>query len=254
MRAPGGLLEGKVALVTGASQGIGEATAAYFADAGASVVLAARSGDLLAELATRIEKDGGAAVPVVTDVTDEAAVAHAVETAVSRFGRLDLAINNAGMNPSGPMAVEDYPMAEFRAIVDVKVMGTAYGLKHEIAAMKESGGGAIVNQTSTVALRGAGGLYPAASASQAAIIGLTKAAAGSAAQFGIRVNALAIGAIATGWMADATEEQRVAMGASVPLGRVGEGLDVAAQAAWLCSDHCGWTTGVVIPIDGGASA
>lgn len=252
MTPPTGLLKGKVALITGASDGIGAAAAAYFAEAGASVVLAARRGDRLAEVAGRIEKDGGAAVPVEVDVTDEAAVARAVEVAVDRFGRLDVALNNAGMNPSGPMAIDDYPMDEFRAIVDVKVMGTAHALKHEIAAMKQTGGGAIVNQTSVIGYRGRGP-YPAAAASQAAIIGLTKTAAAGAAPFGIRVNALAIGGVATTWMADMTEEQLAAAGRGVPLGRLGQGVDVAAQAAWLCSDHCNWTTGVILPIDGGSS-
>ncbi|MGE0706160.1 MAG: SDR family NAD(P)-dependent oxidoreductase [Vicinamibacterales bacterium] len=249
---PGGLLAGKVAIITGASAGIGAAAAEYFAKAGASVVLAARRGDLLAELAKRIEKDGGTALPVEVDVTDERSVARLVERTVERFGRLDAAVNNAGMNPSAPMSIDVYPMDEFRRIVDVKLMGTAFGVKYEMEAMKLTGAGAIVNHSSVVAFRGGGGLYPAASATQAAVVGLTKSAAAAGAPFGIRVNALAIGAIDTGWSHKLSDEQRRERGEKVPLGRMGTGSEVAAQAAWLCSDQCGWTTGIVVPIEGGA--
>lgn len=254
VKPPAGLLEGKVAIITGASRGIGEAAAEYFAQAGAAVVLAARRMEALAAVAERIEKDGGTAFPVEVDVTDEASVARLVSRTVEHFGRLDVALNNAGMNPSAPMPIDVYPMEELRQIVDVKVMGTAYALKHEIAAMKATGGGAIVNQTSVVAFRGTDGLFPAASASQAAIVGLTKAAAAACAPFGIRVNALAIGAVDTGWLHELSEEERAARAARIPLGRLGVGADVAAQAAWLCSDHCAWTSGAVVPIDGGALA
>jgi len=251
---PLGLLAGKVAVVTGASMGIGEASAEYFAAAGASVVLAARSADRVAAAAERIQQAGGTAMCVATDVTDEASVERLVARAVERFGRLDIALNNAGMNPSGPAKIEDYPMEEFRRIVDVKVMGVAYCLKHEINAMKQSGGGAIVNQSSVVGLQGRGGTYPAASASQAAVIGLTKAAASGCAVLRIRVNALAIGAVDTGWMTSMDAAGKAAMAANVPIGRVGEGIDIAAQAAWLLSDHSSWVTGAVLAVDGGSLA
>jgi NAD(P)-dependent dehydrogenase (short-subunit alcohol dehydrogenase family) len=252
---PRGLLAGKVAIITGASMGIGEAAAQYFAAAGASVVLAARNTDRMAAIADRIQQDGGSSTMcVAADVTKEESVERLVATAVQRFGRLDIALNNAGMNPSGPIKIEDYPMEEFRQIVDVKVMGVAYCLKHEIKAMRQSGGGAIVNQSSVVGLEGGGGLYPAASASQAAVIGLTKAAASGCAALRIRVNALAIGAVDTGWMVSMDEASKAAMAARVPIGRVGVGSDVAAQAAWLLSDHCSWITGSVLAVDGGSLA
>lgn len=251
---PAGLLEGKIAIITGASAGIGEAAAEYFAKAGASVVLAARRRDALASVAERIVKRGGTALPVEVDVTDERSVARLIEHTVQHFGRLDVALNNAGMNPSGAMPIEQYPMDEFRQILDVKVMGTAYALKYEIEAMKANGRGAIVNQTSIVAFRALEGLFPAAAASQAAIVGLTRAAAAGCARLGIRVNALAIGGVATGWISGLDEEQRAEHAARVPLQRLGEGVDVAAQAAWLCSDHSSWMTGAIVPIDGGAMA
>jgi NAD(P)-dependent dehydrogenase (short-subunit alcohol dehydrogenase family) len=251
---PDGLLAGKVAIITGASMGIGEAAADYFAAAGAVVVLAARGVDRIASVAERIQQRGGTAAAIATDVTDEQSVERLVAQTVDRFGRLDIALNNAGMNPSGPMSIDDYPMEEFRRIVDVKVMGVANCLKHEIIAMKRGGGGAIVNQSSVVGLRGSGGLYPAASASQAAVVGLTKAAASGCAALGIRVNALAIGAVDTGWMTSLDDASKAAMAAHVPIGRVGQGIDVAAQAAWLLSDHCAWVTGAVLAVDGGTLA
>lgn len=252
--APHGLLAEKVAVVTGASMGIGEASARYFASAGASVMLAARDAGRIAALAESIRQDGGTAESVATDVTNEEGVVLLIARTVERFGQLDIALNNAGMNPSGPARIEDYPMEEFRQILDVKVMGVAYCLKHEINAMKLAGGGAIVNQSSVVGLQGGGGTYPAASASQAAVIGLTKAAASSCASLGIRVNALAIGAVDTGWMLSMDNAGKATMAAHIPLGRVGRGVDVAAQAAWLLSDHSSWVTGAVLPVDGGSLA
>jgi A-factor type gamma-butyrolactone 1'-reductase (1S-forming) len=251
---PQGLLAGKVAIITGASMGIGEASAEYFAAAGATVVLAARSVDRIAAVADRIEQAGGTAMPVATDVTDDASVEQLVAQTVERFGRLDIALNNAGMNPSGPMKIEDYPIDEFRQIVEVKVMGVASCLKHEINAMKQTGGGAIVNQSSVVAFQGVGGVYPAASASQAAVVALTKSAAAGCGVHRIRVNTLAIGGVDTGWMVSLDDEAKAAMGANVPIGRVGEGVDIAAQAAWLLSDHSSWVTGAVLAVDGGSLA
>jgi NAD(P)-dependent dehydrogenase (short-subunit alcohol dehydrogenase family) len=252
--APPGLLAGKVAIVTGASEGIGKGAAEYFAAAGASVVLAARRADRLDALVDGIREAGGTAMSVTTDVTEEESVERLIAQTVERFGRLDVALNNAGMNPSGSFSVEDYPMEEFRQIVDVKVMGVAYCLKYEINAMKRTGGGAIVNQSSTIGIRGGDGLHPAASASQAAVVGLTKSAALGAAALRIRVNALAIGAVDTGWMMSLDDQGKAAVAAHVPIGRVGQAMDVAAQAAWLLSDHSSWITGAVLAVDGGSLA
>jgi NAD(P)-dependent dehydrogenase (short-subunit alcohol dehydrogenase family) len=250
--APAGLLAGKVAIVTGASMGIGEACAEYFAAAGASVVLAARSTAAIETIAARITSSGGIAACVATDVTDEESVAHLVATTIERFGRLDCAVNNAGMNPNTFTSIDEYPMDEFRAICDVKIYGVAYCVKHEIAAMKAAGrGGSIVNHSSLVAIEGTTGIYPAASASQAAVIGLTKAAAVSAAPFGIRVNALAIGAVATGTLGAMSKDEQAKYAANVPLGRMGTGADVAGAAAYLCSDMSTWITGVLLPVEGG---
>jgi NAD(P)-dependent dehydrogenase (short-subunit alcohol dehydrogenase family) len=244
-----------VAIVTGASMGIGEATAEYFADAGAAVVLAARSTDRIQAVADRIMARGGTALCVGTDVTDEASVERLVGRTVDQLGRLDIAVNNAGMNPSGQHKIEDYEMEEFRQIVDVKVFGIAYCLKHQIRAMRAAGnGGAIVNQSSVVGVSGHGGLYPAASASQAAVIGLTRSAAAGSAGDRIRVNALAIGAVDTGFLGALPREQLEAFAAQVPLRRIGEGADIAAAAAWLCSDHSSWITGALLAVDGGSLA
>ena len=254
-----GLLDGKVAIVTGASMGIGEAVAQFFAAAGARVALAARSEAAIGELAERIRRAGRDAIAIPTDVTNEASVQELVAKTVERFGQLDCAVNNAGMNPSFFGPIEEYPMDEFRAICDVKVYGVAYCVKHEIAAMKAAGrGGSIVNHSSIVGLRGnvAGerGIYPAASMSQAAVVGLTMAAAASSAQFKIRVNALAIGAVATGHLGSLPAEERARYDEHVPLGRLAGGEDVAAACAYFCSDLSSWVTGTLVPIDGGQLA
>jgi len=232
--------------------GIGEATAEYFAAAGASVVLAARSASAIEAIAARIAQSGGTAICIPTDVTDEDSVRRLVEQTVDRFGRLDCAVNNAGMNPNTFTTIDEYPMDEFRSICDVKVYGVACCLKHEIAAMKAAGThGSIVNQSSVVGVQGSSGTYPAASASQAAVIGITKAAAAGAAPFGIRVNALAIGAVATGTIGALSPEEQAQYAAHVPLGRLGTGDDIAAAAAYLCSDMASWVTGALLPVEGG---
>jgi len=251
--APASLLDGKVAIVTGASMGIGQATAIYFAAAGAHVALAARSATAIEEIAESIARSGGTAVAIATDVTNEDSVAELVAKTVERFGQLDCAVNNAGMNPTHFGAIEEYPMEEFRAICEVKVYGVAYCLKHEIAAMKAAGrGGSIVNHSSIVGIRGHGGIYPAASASQAAVIGMTLSSAASCAQHRIRVNALAIGAVATGHLGSMTAQEQAPILAGVPLGRLATGEDVAAACAYFCSDQSTWITGALLPVEGGA--
>lgn len=246
-------MTGKVALVTGAASGLGQATALAFAEHGASVVLADLDGPGGPETVARIEQDGGSATFVACDVTDEAQVKAAVQTAVSTYGGLDYAYNNAGIEghqlPTHEMSDE-----EFRRVVDVNLMGVFYGIKHEVPAMLQRGGGTIVNTSSTAGLRGYALLGPYV-ASKHAVAGLTKAAALEYATQGIRVLSVHPAAIETPMIARAMEENPAladAMESMHPVGRVGQPREIADVVLFLCSDGASFMTGTQVVVDGGA--
>src|SRR6266702_3634427 len=220
-------LEGKVALITGASQGIGAATAHLFVQAGAAVVLASRSEEELAHHVEAIKADGGEAI----------------------------AVNNAGMG-GGNMPLVEVSEELFDRVIATNLKGVFLGMKYEIPAMLASGGGAIVNLSSTVGLVGlggpAGGIAPYI-ASKHGVVGLTKAAALEYARQRIRVNAVAPGTTLTPvnerWIADEQTRQRITAG--IPLGRLAEPYEIAEAILWLCSDAASYVTGVTLPVDGG---
>jgi NAD(P)-dependent dehydrogenase (short-subunit alcohol dehydrogenase family) len=247
-----GVLEGKVAIITGASRGIGAATAQVFARSGATVVLAARSEDSLRDLADGITSAGGRATAVPTDVTDPASVERLVARTVEAHGRLDAAFNNAGEGAlQGPLAEVD--PRDFDRVVDANLRGTFLSLRHEIAAMLESGGGSIVNMASTAGVGGWRGLG-AYVAAKHGIVGLTRSAALDYAARDIRINAVAPGPILNDRIAALTDEQRAPIAGAVPMGRIGAPEEVATVVAWLCSDASSYVTGAVVPVDGGQLA
>jgi NAD(P)-dependent dehydrogenase (short-subunit alcohol dehydrogenase family) len=239
----------RVALVTGASRGIGAAAARVFARNGYAVVLAARSEAALGALAAEIQAEGGRALAVPADVADESSVERLMQRTLEKFGRLDAAFNNAGSGaPPTPLA-EIEPHA-FEAALRVNILGTYLCMRSEIAAMRTRGRGTIVNMSSTAGLQGVAGLS-AYCAGKHAVVGLTKAAALDYAAANIRVNVVAPGPIATERIND---EQRKRIGEFVPLKRVGTPEEVAELVLWLCSDESGFITGTVVPIDGGRLA
>ena len=242
-----GLLQDKVAIVTGASRGIGAASARVFSQAGASVVLAAKSEREIDQLAREIEAQGGEAVAIETDVGDPVSVERLVQRTVDEFGTLNIAFNNAGDGhmpaPLANVAVEDFDRA-----VRVNLRGTFLCLKYEIPAMIRNGGGAIVNMSSTAGLQGVGGIAGYV-ASKHGIIGLTKTAALDYADPKVRVNAIAPGPILTERLRQVKDPTPIV--SAVPVGRIGEPIEVGYLAAWLCSDLTSYITGTVVPIDGG---
>ena len=248
----GRLLEGKITIITGASRGIGAAAARVFAAAGATVVLAARSEDDLQAVAAQIRAAGGEALPIPTDVADPDAAERLVRQTVEAFGRLDAAFNNAGEGHM-PAPLADLPLADFDTALRVNARGIFLMMKHQIPAMLAGGGGAIVNMSSTAGLSGAPGMagYTAA---KHAIVGLTKTAALDYGAQGIRINAIAPGPIFTHNLARADDAARARIGAHLPLHRLGRPEEVAAAAAWLCSEQASFITGTTIPIDGGKLA
>jgi NAD(P)-dependent dehydrogenase (short-subunit alcohol dehydrogenase family) len=247
--SPTPLLEGKVAIITGASRGIGAVAARAFATAGAGVVLAARDAGALSAVAEQITARGGRALAVPTDVGDPGAVARLVRTTIDVFGRLDAAFNNAGGGGHPPTPLADVAVADFDNVVRINLRGIFLCMKYEIPAMRASGGGAIVNMSSTAGLRGVGGIG-AYVASKHGIIGLTKSVALDYARHGIRANAVAPGPIATERLV-LPEAQREQFVRTIPVQRVGRPEEVAAAVIWLCSDQASFITGATIPIDGG---
>ena len=245
-------LRGRVALVAGASRGIGAATAEAFAAAGAAVVLAARDAAALKSVAEGIEARGGQALAVGADVTDVGSMRHVVDQTLCAFGRLDAAFNNASAGPL-PTPLADIDPEEFDLGIATNIRGTFLGMKFQIPAMLASGGGAIVNMASIAGVNGTANLA-AYVAGKAGIIGLTKVAALDYADQGIRVNVVAPGPILTYHLEAAGPQAQRGAALSTPMRRVGTTAEVARAVLWLCSDHSSFITGTVMPIDGGQAA
>ena len=245
-------MSGRVALVAGASRGIGAATAEAFAAAGAAVVLGARDVAAVEAVASGIRASGGQAVAAGLDVTDADSVRDLVDLALSRFGRLDAAFNNATAGPL-PAPLADIDPAEFDLGIATNIRGTFLGMKFQIPAMLGGGGGAIVNMASLAGVNGTANLA-AYVAGKAGIIGLTKVAALDYADQGVRVNVVAPGPILTWHLEAAGPQAQQGAAMSTPMRRVGSVAEVANAVLWLCSDQSSFITGTVMPIDGGQSA
>jgi NAD(P)-dependent dehydrogenase (short-subunit alcohol dehydrogenase family) len=243
---------GKVALVTGGTSGIGKATAIAFAGAGAKVVLTGRREKEGAQVVAEIKKLGGDAAFVRADVAKDADVKGMVDFTVDKYGRLEIAFNNAGVEWKGPL--DQATEAEYRRVFDINVWGVLNSMRHEIPVMLKNGGGAIVNTSSVAGHVG----FPENSlyiASKHAVEGITKSVALEFAKQNIRVNAVAPGPIVTEmfnrFAADGMADQITLM---VPDGRVGASEDVAAAVLYLASDAAKFTIGTSLVVDGGLVA
>jgi NAD(P)-dependent dehydrogenase (short-subunit alcohol dehydrogenase family) len=247
-------MSGKVALVTGASRGIGAAIGAALADAGAHVVLAARDTDALSRRVEAIISSGGQATAMPVDVSDEDSVKNLLVGINERFGRLDAAVNNAAGGGRTPAPLGDWASADFDSAIAVNLRGVFLCMKYENKLMLATGtGAAIVNMSSTAGEQGVAGLTGYA-ASKFGVAGLTRVAALDYAAHGIRVNAIAPGPILTDRLAAAGQDAQERAAAAVPLGRIGTPDDVAAAALWLCSDQSSFITGTILTVDGGRLA
>lgn len=246
------LVEGKVAIVTGGSSGIGQAAALGFAREGAKVIVADVGVEGGKETVKLIREMGGEAVFVQTDVTRAAEVETLIQKAVATYGRLDCAFNNAGIMGAIALTAEGTE-ENWQVTIDVNLKGVWLCMKYEIPQMLKNGGGAIVNTASVVSLVGFRGLS-AYSASKHGVLGLTKSAALEYATAGIRINAVSPGAIRTPLVDAAVrldpqiEAQLIAL---EPIGRMGTPEEIAEAVVWLCSDEASFVTGHTLVVDGG---
>jgi len=245
-------LKDRVVFVTGAASGNRAAAVRRFAAEGAKVVAASRRADRIEALAAELRAEGFPVSSVVCDVRDEASVQAAIAAVVAEHGRLDGAFNNAGVGgvraPFTELSVDSLD-----AVLATNLKGVFLCMKHEIPAMLETGGGAIVNNASTAGLGGPPGMSGYAAAKHG-VIGLTRTAAIDYAARNIRVNALAPGPILTERLLALGQETLDYIAGMVPMRRLGEPDEVARAAAWLCSDQASYLTGVTVPVDGGRMA
>jgi NAD(P)-dependent dehydrogenase (short-subunit alcohol dehydrogenase family) len=245
---------GKVALITGGTSGIGRTTAIAFAEQGADVVIAGRREAEGAESLTLVQKAGGQGLFVRVDVNDESEIEAMVAKALERFGRLDFAFNNAGVGGLG-RATMTATADIYDQIMNINVRGVFFSMKHQIPAILQSGGGAIVNNASVLALRPSAN-SPIYSASKAAVVGLTKSAALEFAPKGLRINAICPAIIETDMTEQirGDEQTRAYLLSRHPVGRFGQSEEVAASVLYLCSPEASFITGVALPLDGGFAA
>jgi NAD(P)-dependent dehydrogenase (short-subunit alcohol dehydrogenase family) len=243
-----------VVLITGALTGIGRATAVTFAKEGARVVISGRRDEEGKKLVAELRKLGAEAEFVRSDVRHEDNVRALVDKAVQRFGRLDIAVNNAGTEGT-PGPVTEQTSETYAATFDTNVLGTLLSMKHELRAMLPQGSGSIVNVSSAYGSIGAAGasVYVA---SKHAIEGLTKSAALEVAGTGVRVNVVAPGTTDTGMLTrfTSTDQNKAALVSTVPVGRLAKPEEIAQVIAFVASENASYMTGASIPVDGGMIA
>jgi NAD(P)-dependent dehydrogenase (short-subunit alcohol dehydrogenase family) len=243
-----------VVLITGALTGIGRATALAFAREGARIVVSGRRDEAGHALAEELRRLGVEAEFIRADVRHEGDVRDLIDKTVTRFGRLDAAVNNAGTEGKAGPVTEQTPES-YAATFDTNVLGVLLSMKHEMRVMQAQRSGSIVNLSSTMGQRGAPGasLY---TASKHAVEGLTKSAALEGAASGIRVNAIAPGPVETGMLNrfTGTAERKAALAAGVPLKRVGTPEEIADAIAFVASDKASFITGQIIRVNGGKTA
>jgi 3-oxoacyl-[acyl-carrier protein] reductase len=241
-------LEGRIALVTGASQGIGRACALELAHAGAIVALAARNEGKLAEVVAEIEAAGGKAAAFTLDVADEASIKAGAKAVLEKFGKVEILVNNAGITRDG--LVLRMKRADWDDVLSTNLTGAFLLTQALLSAMLKNRWGRIINISSVVGRTGQAGQVNYA-ATKAGLIGMTRSLAREVASRGVTVNAVAPGYIQTPMTAVLDEKQTAAMVAAIPLGRAGTDAEIASAVSYLASEGAGYITGHVLDVNGG---
>lgn len=244
------LLENKVAIITGASSGIGKAAALLFAKEGAKVVVSDIQEELGKSVVDEIKASGGDAIFFYADISKPNDNEALVKAAVEQFGKLDIAVNNAGIG--GPLAMTaDYPLDGWQKVIDINLSGVFYGMHFQIPAMEKNGEGVIVNIASILGMAGTR-LSPAYVAAKHGVVGLTKATALEYAPKNIRVNSVGPGYILTPLLTNALDDETMKQLEGLhPIGRLGTSEEVAELILWLASPKSSFVTGSYYPVDGG---
>lgn len=244
----------KVVLITGAGSGIGKTTALAFAQEGARLVIADINEASAKDTAQIIQDQGGDALPIQCDISHESDVVTMIKAIMDHFGRLDIAINNAGIG-GVPAPTHDYPLEVWQRVIDVDLTGVFLCMKYQIPHMIKDGG-AIINISSAAGLSGFA-KHSAYAAAKHGVIGLTKSAAIEYARKGLRVNAVCPAFTETPMVAGLREvnpKLGKALPTTMPMGRLGDPAEIAAAILFLASDQAGFITGTALPVDGGKAA
>ncbi len=241
---------GKVALITGGNSGIGRACALLFASAGAEVVITARRVEQGEAVVNDILSRGGKAHFISADMQQLDSIPGLIENIVQTAGRIDFAVNNAGMLGPVNTAFEDYSLASFNQVMTVNVKAVFVCMQVQLKHMAAQASGSIINVSSIAGLK-AGRASCAYTASKHALVGLTRAAAKEYASQGVRVNAICPGLISTPMTVDAKYYNGKPVSQAIPVGRMGQVEEVAAAVGYLCADQSAFVTGVALPLDGG---
>jgi NAD(P)-dependent dehydrogenase (short-subunit alcohol dehydrogenase family) len=242
-------LKNKVAIITGAASGIGESTALLFAKEGAKLILTDIDSEQGESLVKSINNDGGEAIFFKADVSRPEASEETVNLAIEKFGKLDIAVNNAGIG-GATVPVGEYEPEEWNKVLSINLSGVFYGMRYQIPAMQKSGGGSIINVASI--LGSVGFAYSAAYvAAKHGVLGLTKTAALEYSANGIRINSVGPAFIKTPLLENLDKELLESLVAKHAIGRLGEPEEVAQLHLWLASERSSFATGAYYPIDGG---
>ena len=244
---------GNIAIVTGASTGVGQAIAQELYNCGLTVIITARDREAIGATARNMDMSGQRVLPMVADVKDHASVKNLIDSVMERCGRVDYLVNNAGITGPHGVSICDYDVADWQEVIQTDLSGVFYDMKYAIPAMLRNGGGAVVNLSAVNGMVGIAGIAPYTCAKHG-VVGLTQSVALEFAEKGVRINAIAPGYVDTPRMKELPENVRRIMAETHPMKRMAKPEEVGKLAAFLLSDDASFITGGCYTVDGGYTA